>query len=89
LPNSHAAQLNQHMNKYCIALLPEHHHAVFTGRSSHLLPMTREGEFNYLKLVTELWPLNEAVIVWLQTRPPAEIFFIISWLTNLNGWLAS
>jgi hypothetical protein len=23
-----------------------------------------------------------------KVRPPTEIFFIIGWLTNLNGWLA-
>ena len=46
LRNGRAARSNQHVHKYCIALSPERHHgpwrtAVFTGRSSHLPPVTR------------------------------------------------
>ena len=55
LRNGRAARSNQHVHKYCIALSPERHHgpwhiAVFTGRSSHLPPVTREATTSLITL---------------------------------------
>ena len=46
---------NQRVHKYCIALSPERHHgpwhtAVFTGRSSHLPPVTRKATASLITL---------------------------------------
>ena len=55
LRNGRAARSNQHVHKYCFALSPERHHgpwhtAVFTGRSSHLSPVTREATTSLITL---------------------------------------
>jgi len=50
-----------------------------------ILYITAQNRFGKIYFLYDFWCAQTCSF---RVDPPAEIFLIIGWLTNLNGWLA-